>query len=477
MNLSITSTLFLVLLPVAVAVYYIVPRPGRKFFLLLINLLFYASFGWQFTFVLIAESVVAWGGARLIETTQAGGKSALPLTCCAIILPAATLIFFKFGSLLTDSIVAPLGISFYTLQAISYVVDVKKRAIAAEKNYFDTLVYLSFFPTITSGPIYRYQDFLPEHRRNERELRADYENIVNAIVYVLYGYFLKFVLVARVGGIVDTIYGNAAQFSGWTLLLAPVAYSVQLYADFAGYSAIVIGIARMLGYKVPENFLAPYLSGSIKEFWSRWHISLSSWLKDYIYVPLGGNRKGKARKYLNILITFIVSGIWHGVSGFHFVIWGLMHGLYQIVGELLKPFRERLSSHLRLSEGSAPLALLRRLWTFSLVTVAWIFFRTETGFAVDYIVRMVTSLGAGVPSGFASLELAGIEWVVILCSTAFMVFVDVILYRKRLRFDELVISHGVLLRWLVIVILSLVILVFGKYGSQHGADYFIYRDF
>ena len=475
MNLSITSTEFILLLPVVTAVYYLVPKAARKYFLLLINVLFYASFGWQYTFVLIAESIVAWGGARRIEKSRAGGQSASALTCCTVILLVSTLIFFKFAPRAVETIVAPLGISFYTLQAVSYVVDVKRKTIAAEKNYLNVLVYLSFFPTITSGPIYRYKDFLPEYRRNEQKLKADYETIVNAAVYILYGYFLKFVLAARAGGIVDTVYGDAEGFGGWVLLLAPVMYSVQIYADFAGYSAIVIGIARLLGYRIPENFLAPYLSGSVKEFWGRWHISFSSWLKDYIYVPLGGNRKGTARKYLNILVTFVISGIWHGVSGFHFVVWGLMHGLYQIVGELLKPLRKGLCSRIGLADDGAPLAVARRLWTFCLVTIAWIFFRTETGFAADYIVRTFTFFKS--PAGSASLDLAGVEWIVIAGALLLMIVVDVIVYRKNARFDELVISHGVTIRWLAIVLLSLAILVFGKYGSQHGADYFIYRDF
>lgn len=471
MNLNLTSSEFIYLLPIAVFAYYLIPNRLRQYFLLLVNLLFYATFGYKYIPVIIAEALVVWAGS------QKGRIHRKPLLSLSIIALIAILLFFKLGNCVFDSIVAPLGISFYTLQAVSYIVDVYRGDIEPERNPLKLITYLSFFPTITSGPIYRYKDFVAEHNRNINNLRPEYDRIINGIVYMIYGYFLKLVIATRAGIAVDKVFGDYRTENYGGILLAIIAclYSVQIFTDFAGYSAIVIGIAQILGYKIPENFLSPYMSVSVKEFWGRWHISLSSWLKDYIYIPLGGNRKGRLRKYLNVMITFVISGFWHGVNGWHYLVWGALHGLYQIIGDITKPYREKIIPQIGMVEGSFFHRSIKRVFTFAFVTIAWIFFRTGVGDSVFYL-RKIASFGIG-SADISTIGLTGIDTIVLVVAILFVVLVDMYQYRKGMRFDEMVYEQGTFARCFIIVCMSLFVLVFGIYGDQHDASYFIYRNF
>ena len=475
MTLELTSTEFILLLPPVVFLYYLIPNKSRQYFLLLINLLFYASFGYRYIPVIMAEAFIAWAVTYIIAGKGAGGRKAL--TATAVVVLIAILGFFKFGDRLSGSIIAPLGISFYTLQAISYIIDVYRGDVFPENNPLILLTYLSFFPTITSGPIYRYKDFIIENKRNNSGLKPEYDRMINGMVYMLYGYFLKLVIASRAGTAVDKVFGDyqTVNYGGVVLAVVACLYSVQIYTDFAGYSAIVIGIAQIVGYKVPENFLSPYMSMSIKEFWGRWHISLSSWLKDYIYIPLGGNRKGKFRKYLNILVTFIISGIWHTVNGWHYIVWGLIHGVYQIVGNITSPYRRIIIRKIGMAEDGIIRNMLKRAVTFGLVTVAWVFFRNGTVGSVRYLMS-ICSLDVG-NAGVADIGLTALDCIVLPLALIIVLIVDYIQYRTTLRFDEVVSLRGTVTRCAVIVSISLVILIFGLYGDQHDAGYFIYRDF
>ena len=476
MNLNLTSTEFLFLLPIAVLIYYLIPNRLRQYYLLFINLLFYASFGYRYIPVIVIEALIAW-----VSTTRPrfkGGKTFLLLSITVLVV---ILIFFKLGDHITESIVAPLGISFYTLQAISYIVDVYREEVVPEKNLIRLITYLSFFPTITSGPIYRYKDFSNEYNRNNEELRPEYDRIVNGIIYMIYGYFLKLVISSRAAIAVDTVFADhRTENYGWVVLaIVASLYSIQIFTDFAGYSAIVIGIAQILGYRVPENFLAPYMSMSIKEFWGRWHISLSSWLKDYIYIPLGGNRNGKFRKYLNIMITFIISGLWHGVNGVHYIVWGLIHGIYQVVGDITGNFVEKNVENIGIKRNSSFHHMLKRAFTFFFVTIAWIFFRTGTKDALMYIKEMFTTPGIvkAVNGELLAIGLSTGDWVLLAASFLFVYVVDKTQYNRDVRLDALVESQGTIGKCVVTIILSLTILIFGIYGDCHDASYFIYKNF
>lgn len=471
MDLGLTSTTFLLLFPFAITLYYCFPRGIRRYWLLAINLAFYASFGYQYVIVVIFETLVVWAiGIANIKFKYS----------VAVTLLVTLLLLFRMLPIIGGTIVAPLGLSFYTLQAISYVIDVKRDITIPERDFVKLLIYLSFFPTITSGPIYRYNDFAKEHDRNSNRPRPDYFEITNGIVYMIWGYFLKLVVAERASIPVNKVFDDfeSAGYGGIVLFIIAITYSIQIYADFAGYSAIVIGIAQILGYKIPENFRAPYLAKSIKEFWSRWHISLSTWLRDYVYIPLGGNKKGRVRKYVNILITFVVSSLWHGFS-WHFLIWGGIHGIYQIVGDMTIKTRKRFLPNIGINTESSFYAILQCILTDAFVTFAWIFFRTGVKGAVKYIIEMCTSINLGgmIGGNLWGLGLSPFGWILLGVCALIMLCGDMILYKKKLRIDSAIDTQGPFAKGMFVILISLMILILGVYGDQHDTSYFVYRDF
>lgn len=235
-------------------------------------------------------------------------------------------------------ILLPVGISFYTFQALGYTIDVYRGDTCAEKNFFQYALFVSFFPQLVAGPIERSSHLLQQlatpHKFNSEEAKS-------GLLLMLWGFFLKIVLADRIAIFVDWVYGDYHTFGGWYLIVATALFAIQIYCDFAGYSIIAMGAAQILGIRLMENFQSPYLAVSVADFWRRWHISLTSWFRDYLYIPLGGSRCSKWRKYMNKMIVFLVSGLWHGAK-ISFVVWGGLNGLYQIIGEILQPLRDKL---------------------------------------------------------------------------------------------------------------------------------------
>ena len=276
----------------------------------------------------------------------------------------APLLFFKYSPIeWRRGIVFPLGLSFFTFQSISYIVDCYKNKIEAERNFITVAQFISFFPVISSGPIQRANNLIPQLKTTRQ---FEYNNATDGMKLFAWGILKKIYVADKIALYVNCIYGSPSDQHGLALLLATILYSFQIYCDFSGYSDMAIGAARILGFDVGKNFDHPYLSQSVGEFWRRWHISLSSWLKDYVYIPLGGSRVALPRIYFNLLVTFLVSGIWHG-STWNFVIWGLLHGLYQCAGRATKPVLEKLKLP----------TFIKILITFCLVSFAWIFFRAR----------------------------------------------------------------------------------------------------
>ena len=266
-------------------------------------------------------------------------------------------------------VILPVGISFYTFQAIGYTIDVYRGTVAAEKNFFRYALFVSFFPQLVAGPIERSGNLL---RQLSDPKPYRHEDARHGLLIILWGYFLKIVLADRIAIFVNNAYGSYNGYSGSTLLLATVLFAIQIYCDFAGYSTIAVGAAEILGFKLTDNFDAPYLSSSVALFWKRWHISLTSWFRDYLYIPLGGSRKGKARKYLNLFIVFLISGLWHGAD-LSFLVWGGINGLYRVVGEAVAPLRNRLISFLHIHRDSFLYRTLCVAGTFLLIDFSWIF--------------------------------------------------------------------------------------------------------
>ncbi len=295
---------------------------------------------------------------------------------------------------------------------------------------------------------------------------------------MLWGFFLKLVVADRVAIFVNTVYGDYAQYGGVYIIVASVLFAVQIYCDFAGYSTIAIGAAEIMGFQLMENFDCPYFSLSISEFWRRWHISLSSWFRDYLYIPLGGNRRGKFIKYRNLMIVFLISGLWHGAAG-TYVVWGLLHGIYQVIGGITRPLRDRLNEILELKPESLGHRLVSGLITFGLVDFAWIFFRaTSIGDAVSMIKSMVHigNINSLINGGLYELGLNAKNFKVLLLGIVVIIFADYMKY-KGIKIREVIIKQELWCRWLCYIVAFWFILIFGVWGGNYDASSFIYFQF
>lgn len=358
--MSLISISFVVFLPVAALVHFMLPRKWRYIWIFLASCFFYLSNNIRYAGALLFCTATTYAAGLAMKR---GGRRKAYLAV-GIVLNVAAL--FLFRHLSPRSGFVPAGISFYMLQAIGYLVDVYRGDVEAEGNPVRYAAFVSFFPTVQSGPIQRGTGLLRQLREG-----TDFDDSkAHAGLYcLLWGYLLKFVIADRLDPMVGFAYDRYETMPGAVMLWATILYAVQLYCDFAGYSALAVGAGKMMGFDLGENFAQPYFASSIKAFWSRWHISLSSWLKDYVYIPLGGNRKGKCRKCWNLMATFLVSGLWHG-KGLQFLAWGALHGLYQAVWDLSSRKGGEKKGFLRKIAGV--------IITFALVDFAWIFFRADS---------------------------------------------------------------------------------------------------
>ncbi|MDR2938687.1 MAG: MBOAT family protein [Clostridiales bacterium] len=284
-------------------------------------------------------------------------------------------------------IILPMGISFYTFQAVGYSIDVYKRKTTAEPNFFKFTLFLSFFPQLVAGPIERGENLMPQLFTKKN---FDMANIILGLKYMLFGFFKKIVIADRVSVLVDTVYNNPGMFEGLAFLIATIFFAFQIYCDFSGYSEIARGSAKILGIDLMVNFKTPYFSKSIKEFWRRWHISLSSWFKDYIYFPLGGSRHRRPRKYFNMLVVFLVSGLWHGAN-ITFVIWGFIHGAIQILEDIIMGPVNKGLAFLKLEKFFVT-QFIKIAATFSIASLSWVFFRANNFSDSIYIIKNIFSL-------------------------------------------------------------------------------------
>lgn len=377
--MSFTTLAFLAFFAAVFAVYWLLPQRWRWCALLAANGVFYAAGGQpHLAWALAVSALASYGAARALGRARRTGVRRA-LLWGGVGIPAALLVCFKYGGVLAQaagahwafSAAVPLGISYYTLQTVSYVADVYRGKIQAEKHFGYYLAYLTFFPCFLSGPIERAGSLLPQ-LRGEGKFCAD--EAVSGGVYIILGMFQKLAVANNLANFADVAFQNPQSVTGMSLLFALILYSVQIYADFAGYSNMALGLAKMLGLRVTQNFTQPYFACSVKDFWRRWHISLSAWLRDYIYIPLGGSRCGKARRYFNVLFTFAVSGLWHG-TGLCFLVWGALHGAYQAASAATQGLRQRAYRALRCNPQKLPARLWQMLCVWAAVTFAWLFFR------------------------------------------------------------------------------------------------------
>ena len=383
------SLAFAVFLPIVFFLYWALPNKYRPIWILIVSYYFYMSWNVKYVVLILFTTVVSYGCAILMQKWK---KKKTVLLCSTLIASLGVLFFFKYFNFfslslagvfsrfaiqvhpVTLSLMLPVGISFYTFQTLSYVIDVYRGDVEPEKNFFTYAAFISFFPQLVAGPIERTGNLLPQIKG---EHHFDKEKATYGLLLMAWGFFKKLVVADNLAIYADQIFDDVHYYGGFSMLLAAFFFTFQIYCDFSGYSDIAIGCAKLFDINLMTNFKSPYFAISIKDFWSRWHISLSTWFRDYVYIPLGGNRVSKVRNAFNLLVTFLVSGLWHGAA-WHFVVWGGLHGFLQVLENSL-PFMRKLTKQAKEDPKSVkgPIIWLCRITTFVIAMLAWVFFRAE----------------------------------------------------------------------------------------------------
>ena len=463
--MSFSSLLFLLYISVVFTVYHIIPQKYQYVLIFFTNCIFYLFFGIQCFLVLFSIVVITFCGALMISKKPSISKVSFLIT---LVLSLLVYTCFKSISVFTG-FTSIIGLSFYSLSAIGYLIDVYKKSVLAEKNFIKYFSFIAFFPTIVSGPIQRSNSLL---RQIQNGTTFSYDLAKSGILMMLAGYFEKILIADRIHLLINPIFENIRSQTGATLLFGCMMYGIELYADFAGYSFIAIGSARLLGFDLDDNFRQPYFACSIKDFWRRWHISLSTWLKDYIYIPLGGNRKGPARKNLNLLITFIISGIWHG-NGFKYIAWGILHGLYQIIGSVLFSKKIFTSNKVYIPN------IIKCIVTFILVDIGWIFFRAGSLKDVLIICKRIVfdfSLIDTIKNHFY-LPNYDLNRFILLIIEILAVFIIDLLREKQFDIIEMLNKLAIPVRWSLYMMLVLTLIIGFIYNFGLDSSTFIYAQF
>jgi D-alanyl-lipoteichoic acid acyltransferase DltB (MBOAT superfamily) len=426
--LNFNSIQFLIFYPIVAALNFIVPRKYRWIPLLIASYYFYMSWNAKLFFLILFTTAVSFVSGLLIENKP---KYKTLWMVISVIASLSVLFFFKyynfiFGTIgsffdadLTIKLVLPVGISFYTFQTLSYSIDVYRGNIKAEHHFGYYALFVSFFPQLVAGPIERPENLLPQLHK---EHKFNWDDLCIGSKRMLAGFFKKIVVADTAAQYVNAVYNNPDKASSLAIIIATVLFAIQIYCDFSGYTDIAIGCARVMGYRLMQNFNRPYSAENIRDFWTRWHISLTSWFKDYLYIPLGGNRKGYSRQLLNLFIVFLVSGLWHGAE-WTFILWGLIHAIYRIVGDLTYKKRENLYARMGIDTSKNIIHIFRVAITFVLVCFAWIFFRANN--IAELIIILKNLFTTFSVSSFASelgLTLSG--GVIMILSIVIMVLLD-----------------------------------------------------
>ncbi|MGN0997843.1 MAG: MBOAT family O-acyltransferase [Candidatus Ventricola sp.] len=463
---------YLCFLPLVTCVYFLLPRNVRWVWLLVASYYFYMCWNAAYACLIALSTVVTYACALLVEgLSSRGARRAVMLAGLGVNL--GILGFFKYGNFFSElaerllgaaglavhtprfDVLLPVGISFYTFQALGYMLDVCRGRIRAERSLARYALFVSFFPQLVAGPIERSENLL---RQVHEPKDWDAERVRDGLCVMLLGFFEKLVVADRAALYADAVFGRWQEASGLQIVLATVAFAFQIYGDFGGYSHIAIGSARILGFDLMDNFRQPYLAVSVRDFWRRWHISLSTWFRDYVYIPLGGSRVGRARRALNTMITFTVSGLWHGAS-LNYVVWGAMNGALQVIEGLL-PARPRRSGG----------QVLRRLGTFAVICCTWFFFRVHAlGTGVRMLRRVLTCFAAApMDTGFSAGNAA-----VLAAAIAMLLALDV-LHESGRQLTALSRRWPPLLTFALSLAAVLGIVVFGVWGGTYDAQSFIY---
>ena len=463
------SVHFLIFLPIVAAVYFTLPLRARRVFLLTASFYFYCVWSVKWSLLMVYTIFQDYVAIQIIHRSPHTGlrRAALVLSLGGNLLILGLFKYYGFfnrslGALLGGpplpvlDIVLPMGISFYTFQTMSYVVDVYRRQIDPPRSFLDLALFITFFPQLVAGPIMRGSELLHQFYEDHR---PEAERILSGTLLVVWGLLKKVLVADPMGAIVESVYGTAAApldpsaFSGLSLLMATYAFAAQIYCDFSAYTDICIGSGRILGFRIIENFNSPYLAVSVTDFWRRWHMSLSRWLRDYLYIPLGGNRLGSARTYVNLMTAMLLGGLWHGAN-WTFVAWGGLHGIYLAVERVLG------FGHVDRSRLTYGQRWLRGIFTFHLICLSWVLFRSPTfSHATQVVWRIATMAGGELPS---PVPLACVLAIVAL-QTA----------KLKVNFHMRFMRRPILARWTAYAAIGLLVMVLSSARSPE----FIYFQF
>lgn len=411
------STEFVIFFPIVVALYFILPQRMRWFMLLLASYYFYMCWKAEYVVLILVSTIVDYFVAIQMAKQNNLSKRKI-LLVVSLVVNLGLLFGFKYFNFFNDSLRAifdhynlfynvpsfnvllPVGISFYTFQTLSYTIDVYRKKREPEKHLGTFALYVAFFPQLVAGPIERSTRLIPQLFK---KYNFDYDRVTSGLKLILWGFFKKVVIADRVAVIVNQVYSNPQDAAGLPLLIGTYLFAFQIYCDFSGYSDIAIGAAKIFGIDLMENFRRPYFAKSIREFWQRWHISLSTWFRDYLYISLGGSKTTKWRWYYNILIVFIISGLWHGAN-WTFIVWGALHGFYYLFSYWSVNLRSVVTNFIRLDRAPLLQKSIRVFIVFHLVTLSWIFFRANSFSDAIYI---ATHLFTGIGDVFGRVKEIG----------------------------------------------------------------------
>ena len=490
------SGVFMLFLPLVLLIYYSLPAKHRHIWLLIASYIFYMNWSRRYALLLLFSTLATYLCGLGISYAQQRSRPRLArgVLVLDLLINLGILFVFKYFNFAFESLGTvftaiglsadalphirvhlPVGISFYTFQALGYTIDVYRGDIHAEKDFCRYALFVSFFPQLVAGPIERSRNLLVQLRETKP---FSLNRARDGILLMLWGYFLKLVLADRAAIVVNTVWGNISEYGGFYLIVASILFAFQIYCDFAGYSIIAQGVAKIFGIQLMDNFNAPYLATSVADFWRRWHISLSYWFRDYLYFPLGGNRKGFTRRCLNLLIVFGVSGLWHGAN-WTYVIWGLLNGAFQIIGMFTKTLSLKIRSLLRIPSNCITRKLFHRLITFILIDLTWIFFRSTTLSESLQILKSI--LHANNPEilfdgSLFQLGISAPSFILLILSILLLMAVDIcrehgVILRQKIQ------TQDFWFRAMAIAFSALFILIFGIWGSGYSESGFIYFQF
>lgn len=483
---------FLIFFPIVTLVYFVIPHRIRYIWLLVASYYFYMCWNPKYALLMATSTLITWASGLLIGASSSKKTKKL-WVALSFISNLGILFFFKYFDFAVENInrvlqtagftllnpkfdvILPVGISFYTFQALSYTMDAYRGDVEIEKNPLRYALFVSFFPQLVAGPIERSTNLLSQlYEKHTFQL----DQVRSGLALMLWGYFQKLVIADRVAILVNTVYNDWSHQTGVTLAVATLFFAIQIYCDFGSYSNIAVGAAQVMGFRLMDNFNTPYFADSVADFWRRWHISLSTWFRDYLYFPLGGSRCSRWKRYRNVMIVFLASGLWHGAN-WTYVLWGFFNGIFQVLGMMLKPVRDWGVRVLKIDRTTFSHKLLKVIVTFFLINFTWIFFRADSLEAAFAIVDRIFfhfypwMLFDGT---LYQLGLSAAEFHVAVLSIL-VLFVAGIFKYKGICIREELMKQGTWLRWLIYILGVLAVLNLGVYGPGFDASQFIYFQF